>query len=101
MILEINVKKEEKTLELTLNGELNTETAPKLADVFEKNLDGVDALYLDFTSCDYVSSAGLRVLLGTYKSLRDKNKKMVLLNVGPNFSDVLKITGLNNVFNVK
>lgn len=101
MELEINVKKEEKTLELTLNGELNTGTAPKLADVLEKNLDGVDALYLDFASCDYVSSAGLRVLLGTYKSLRAKNKEMVLLKVGPNFTDVLKITGLDNVFNVK
>lgn len=92
MELDIVIKKEEKTLKLALNGELNTSTAPKLAETFEKNLDGIDNLYLDFASCDYVSSAGLRVLLNTYKSLKAKKVNMEFMNIGPNFSDVLKIT---------
>ena len=55
-------------LTVHLSGELNTMTAPELTALLDKELAGVKALTLDFTECDYVSSAGLRVLLATFKA---------------------------------
>ena len=54
-----------------------------------------------FKDCDYVSSAGLRVLLSTLKTLKKNNAKMRLINVGENFTEVLENTGLDAVFDVE
>ena len=71
------------------------------AEVKAEKLSETDTLYLDFAGCDFVSSAGLRVLLNTYKSMKAKNGTMNFMNIGPNFSEVLNITGLDKVFGVK
>ena len=91
---------EKNGVELTVNlsGEVNTQTAPELAALLDKELVGVQALTLDFAECDYVSSAGLRVLLGTYKKLKASGGTMDLDNVGENVMDVLQNTGLDAVF---
>ena len=101
MDLELRTKSEGTACTVTLNGELNTLTAPELNAVLEEKLAETDALYLDFAGCDFVSSAGLRVLLNTFKSLKAKKGTMELMNVGPNFSEVLNITGLDAVFGMK
>ena len=87
-------------LTVHLNGELNTLTAPELSALLTKELGGVQALTLDFTECDYVSSAGLRVLLATFKQMKAAKGTMALANVGENFRDVLENTGLDAVFGV-
>ena len=100
MELELTTKKEGKNMEVLLTGELNTNTAPELKAFFEKELDASGELVLDFKGCDFVSSAGLRVLLNTFKSMKSSGGKMKFLNIGPNFHEVLYITGLDAVFNV-
>ena len=87
-------------LTVRLNGELNTLTAPELSALLTKELGGVQALTLDFTECDYVSSAGLRVLLATFKQMKAAKGTMALANVGENFKDVLENTGLDAVFGI-
>ena len=87
-------------LTVHLNGELNTLTAPELSALLTKELGGVQALTLDFTECDYVSSAGLRVLLATFKQMKAAKGSMSLANVGENFRDVLENTGLDAVFGI-
>ena len=87
-------------LTVHLNGELNTLTAPELSALLNKELGGVQALTLDFTECDYVSSAGLRVLLATFKQMKAAKGSMSLANVGENFRDVLENTGLDAVFGI-
>ncbi len=87
-------------LTVHLNGELNTMTAPELSALLTKELGGVQALTLDFTECDYVSSAGLRVLLATFKQMKAAKGSMSLANVGENFRDVLENTGLDAVFGI-
>ncbi len=87
-------------LTVRLNGELNTLTAPELSALLTKELGGVQALTLDFTECDYVSSAGLRVLLATFKQMKAAKGSMSLANVGENFRDVLENTGLDAVFGI-
>ena len=87
-------------LTVRLNGELNTLTAPELSALLTKELGGVQALTLDFKECDYVSSAGLRVLLATFKQMKAAKGSMSLANVGENFRDVLENTGLDAVFGI-
>ena len=101
MELELTTKKEGKKMEVLLTGELNTNTSPKLKELFETELDASGELVLDFKECDFVSSAGLRVLLNTFKSMKSSGGQMKLLNIGPNFHEVLYITGLDAVFKVK
>ena len=88
-------------LKVNLSGELNTLTAPELSEFLEKGLGGVQSLTLDFAECDFVSSAGLRVLLATFKQMKATGGTMSLANVGENFMDVLQNTGLDAVFDMK
>lgn len=96
--MELNVNKEGAHITIALSGELNTLTAPALSECIDANINDLDCLTLDFAECDYVSSAGLRVLLSTFKTLKPKNASMKLTNVGPNFLDVLENTNLDAVF---
>lgn len=96
----LTTDKNGSNLTVHLNGELNTMTAPELSQLLNKELGGVQALTLDFTECDYVSSAGLRVLLATFKQMKAAKGTMALANVGENFRDVLENTGLDAVFGV-
>lgn len=84
-----------------MSGELNTLTAPELSSLLDKELSGVQELTLDFTGCDYVSSAGLRVLLATFKKMKAAKGSMTLSNVGENFMDVLSNIGLDAVFDMQ
>ncbi len=96
----LTTEKNGNELTVRLSGELNTMTAPELSGLLSKELGGVKELTLDFADCDYVSSAGLRVLLATFKQMKAANGSMELANVGENFRDVLENTGLDAVFGI-
>lgn len=82
-------------------GEINILTAPELDETLKGGIEGIALLTMDFKECDYVSSAGLRVLLATFKTLKKNKAKMRLINVGENFAEVLENTGLDAVFDVE
>ena len=96
----MKTKKEGGTFTVALSGELNTLTAPDFNALLEKNLPETELLVLDFADCDYVSSAGLRVLLNTFKILKERGDQMELQNIGPNLADNLKVTGLDVLFEI-
>ena len=96
----LTTEKNGTQLTIHLSGELNILTTPELAGLLDKELGGVNALILDFAECDYVSSAGLRLLLATYKKMRTANGSMKLANIGEYFRDVLVNTGLDAVFGI-
>lgn len=98
--MKLTTEKNGSGLTVHLSGELNTLTAPELSALLDKELGGVQNLTLNFADCDYVSSAGLRVLLATFKQMKVANGSMKLENVGENFKDVLENTGLDAVFGV-
>ena len=98
MDLELTTKREGKELTISLQGEVNTVTAPSLKTLIDAELPDTEVLVLDFAGCDFVSSAGLRVLANTYKMLKKSGGQMKLINIGKNFSEVLNITGLDVVF---
>ena len=99
--MNLTTEKNGEELIVHLSGELNTVTAPELKELLSEQLSGVKNLTLDFAECDYVSSAGLRVLLATYKDLKEEGGDMKLTNVGEFFSKVLKDTCLDAVFEVE
>ena len=82
-------------------GEINILTAPELDETLNGGIEGISLLTMDFKECDYVSSAGLRVLLATFKTLKKNKAKMRLINVGENFTEVLENTGLDAVFDIE
>ena len=96
--MELTTNKNGAELTVSVSGEVNTQTAPELADLLDKELSGVQALTLDFAECDYVSSAGLRVLLNTFKKMQASNGSMSFDNVCKGIMDVFRITGLDTVF---
>ena len=98
--MKLSTQKNGSELTVILSGELNTLTAPELSALLNESLPGVNALTLDFAECDYVSSAGLRVLLATFKKLKSEKGSMSLKNVGENFKEVLENTGLYAVFDL-
>lgn len=99
--MDIKSERNDKTLTISLSGELNTVTAPELSSVIDTELTDTETLRLDFAGCDYVSSAGLRLLLATFKKLKKEGGTMRLINVGEVFMDVLENTGLDAVFDIE
>ncbi|MEF9988408.1 MAG: STAS domain-containing protein, partial [Christensenella sp.] len=88
----INKTVNETELTLTLSGRLDTTTAPELEDALKNSLDNVNSLILDFEALEYISSAGLRVLLSAQKVM-NKQGKMVIRHVNDTILEVFEVTG--------
>ena len=97
--MQINKTVNGAELLLAVEGRLDTATAPQL-EAELKALDGVESLILDFAALDYLSSAGLRVLLAAQKTM-NKQGKMVVRNVNETIADVFEITGFANILTVE
>lgn len=92
----IDKKVEDGTLTLALAGRLDTNTAPELES--ELKLDGVSDVVFDFAALDYISSAGLRVLLSVQKAMMACGGKMSVAHANEMVRGVFQITGLDSVF---
>ena len=86
-------------LTLSLGGYLDTTTSPELKQLLTEVMPTIDTLTLDFKDLEYVSSAGLRVLLTAHVAM-DKKGGMKLLHVNEEIMDSLAVTGLAGVLNV-
>ena len=89
-----------KTLNIALEGHLDTLTAPELEAELEKSLEGVDSLVLDFEKLDYVSSAGLRVLLSAHKRM-SRREGMKIKNVNEIVQEVFEVTGFCDILDIE
>ena len=89
-----------KTVTLALSGRLDTTTAPELEVALKDSYAGVDKLVLDFAELEYLSSAGLRVLLGAQKTM-NKQGEMVVKNVNDTIDEIFEITGFADVLTIE
>lgn len=96
----INKKAQGGELELELVGRLDTTTAPQLETELKRSIDGVTELTLDFAGLEYLSSAGLRVLLAAQKVM-NKQGKMVIKNVNETIMEVFEITGFADILTIE
>ena len=90
-----NKKDAEKTL-IELAGRLDTTTAPALDKTISDDIEGTKSLVLDLKSLEYISSAGLRVLLGAQKKMQ-KIGSMKLTNVCEEVMEVFEMTGFADI----
>ena len=88
------------TLTLALEGRLDTTTAPMLSEVVENELDGVQQLILDLGSLEYVSSAGLRVILAA-QDIMDEQGEMKVIRVNETVMEIFDITGLVDLLTIE
>ena len=88
--------------ELTLKviGRLDTVTAPELEACLKESLDGVANLIMDFAALDYISSAGLRVVLQAQKTM-NKQGDMIVKNVNETINEVFEMTGFVDILNIE
>ncbi len=98
--MEIIKNRVDNNLDLALIGRLDTTTAPELETVVKENVEGVTALTLDFAKLEYISSAGLRILLATQKTM-NKQGTMVIHNVNADIMEVFEITGFSDILTVE
>ena len=95
----INKTKNGADLTIALEGRLDTMTAPDLEAELKKSLDGVETLNLDFSKLDYISSAGLRVLLSAHKLMSAKGG-MKVTNVNEIVGEVFEVTGFADILTI-
>ena len=98
--MDIEKQKDGKKLDLKLTGRLDTKTAPKLKESLEESLDGVEELTFDLSELIYVSSAGLRIILSTQKTM-NKQGTMKVVNVQDIVMEVFESTGFVDILTIE
>ena len=96
----INKNAQESKLELTLVGRLDTTTAPQLEAELKHSISGVSELVMDFAELEYISSAGLRVLLAAQKVM-NKQGSMVIRHVNETIMEVFEVTGFVDILTIE
>ena len=99
-MMTINKKANGTALEIALEGRLDTMTAPELEVELNQSLAGADSLTLDFSKLDYISSAGLRVLLSAHKAMSAKGG-MKVTNVNEIVQEVFEVTGFSDILTIE
>ena len=98
----LNIEKRTNASELTiaLTGRLDTTTAPELEAEIKQSIDGVTALNIDMETLEYISSAGLRVLLSAQK-IMNKQGKMKVVNVNETIMEIFEVTGFSDILTIE
>ncbi len=95
----ITSKKNGTALEIALEGRLDTMTAPELEAELNASLKDAESLTLDFSKLEYISSAGLRVLLSAHKAMSAKGG-MKVTNVNEIVQEVFEVTGFSDILTI-
>ncbi|MBP3729414.1 MAG: STAS domain-containing protein [Lachnospiraceae bacterium] len=98
--MNIQTKKEDNALTIILEGRLDTSTAPQLEECINSSLEGITDLSLDLSSLDYISSAGLRVLLSAQKKMMTKGQ-MQICGANETVMEIFEITGFSDILTIQ
>ncbi len=99
--MKVTKEKNGDVLNIAIEGEVNVATAPQLKKDLEGEVDDVMEVIFDLKDTDYVSSVGLRVILGVYQELDDKDGRMVLKNVNEVLMEILEMTGFTDFLEIE
>ena len=100
----MTIEKKENGSDITLlpAGRLDTTTAPQLEEQINAVFEGAEKLILDFQELEYLSSAGLRVLLSAHKAFMKRGSgEMIIRHVNETIQEVFEVTGFMDIFNVE
>ena len=98
--MELSKEAKGSALTISLDGRLDTTTAPQLEAEISKGLEGITDLTIDMTKLVYVSSAGLRVLLKAQK-IMNKQGKMTVKNASQEIKEIFEVTGFDELLNIE
>ena len=98
--MEINIKHGDN-LVIELTGRLDTITSTELSDAVAKETITENLIIIDFKNLEYISSAGLRVLLALKKQFNEENKEFEIHNLNDVIKEVFTVTGFINILTVK
>ena len=87
-------------LTVKVSGRLDTTTAPQLEEELKASTDGVEELTMDFSSLEYISSAGLRVLLSAQKTM-NKQGSMKVTGVNDTIMEIFDVTGFSDILTIE
>ncbi len=96
----IDIKKNGKETTIEVVGRLDTITAPGLEKTINENIGAIQSLVIDFKGLEYISSAGLRVLLGAQKKMKSKGS-MKLVGVCEDVMEIFEITGFSDILAIE
>ena len=99
-MLNINKAVEGSKIVLNLEGRLDTVTAPELEKELGDVMDKAENLVFDFKGLEYISSAGLRVLLSAQKTMSKKGE-MKITNVNETISEIFEVTGFSDILTIE
>lgn len=100
MFMKVDKKTNGKKLTVTIEGRVDTTTAPDLEKEIKGSIENISDLVLDFEKVEYISSAGLRVLLSTQK-IMNRQGEMSLINVSSDIMEILDVTGFSDILTIK
>ena len=98
-MLNINKTTDNGVATIALEGRLDTVTSPELESVIKETVEGITELILDFTNLEYISSAGLRVLLAAHKTMT-KQGSMKVVNVNSTIMEIFEVTGFSDILEI-
>ena len=99
-MLKIKKTLEGSAMSLDLNGRLDTTSSPKLEEELKNSLDGVTSLVFDMKDLEYISSAGLRVLLSAQKVM-NRQGEMKLIHVNDVINEIFEVTGFTDILTIE
>ncbi len=99
-MLNINKETDGTKLVLSVGGRLDTTTAPELEQEIRENTEGIESLELDLKDLEYISSAGLRVLLSAQK-IMNLQGSMVVKNVSQPIMEIFEVTGFSDILAIE
>ena len=102
-MIKMNIKKNYNGKELTIEvgDRIDTVTAPDFENEIMDEMGKFDSLIIDFTDLEYISSAGLRVLIATQKKLKPENIPMVIKNVNDTINEIFKMSGFDKILKIE
>lgn len=99
--MKLTMKKEVSTLTVAIEGSIDTVTAPELEKQLGENWDGISNLILDFSAVDYISSAGLRVMITADQHMEKANGKMTIRHASDDVKEVFEMTGFDELLDME
>ena len=96
----ITTSREGEKMQIVLEGRLDTTTAPQLEGELKRSISGITELIFDFAGLEYISSAGLRVLLAAQKVM-NKQGSLTIRNVNSVVMEVFEITGFVDILTIE
>lgn len=99
--MEIEKKYVEKELTLSIEGRIDTITSNDLEKEISDEMGNFDSLVMDFARVDYISSAGLRLLISTQKKLKQDNIPFVIKNVNDTVKEIFSMSGFDKVLKIQ